>query len=47
VLVDLTAYIKQKYTLKKKSNKYFEGKKKQREKQDKPSTILLYFTYFL
>jgi hypothetical protein len=44
VLVDLLAYKKQEYTFKKKSNKYFEGMKKQREKQDKisPITAFLY-----
>jgi hypothetical protein len=44
VFVDITNI--KKYTLKKKSNKTFEGRKKQREKQDKIS-ILLYFTSFL
>jgi len=44
VFVDLI-YIN-KYTFKKKSNKSFEGKKKQREKQDK-ITILSYCTSFL
>ena len=47
MLVDLPTDIKQKYAFKKKRNKPFEGTKKQQEKQNKTSIILLYFTQFL